>query len=62
MGQRLTGRGKVRDTGQVSWLLLIGLELPKYMGQVLVPLKGATNIYVEGENRQIMKMIFILFR
>ena len=46
----------MRDTGQVSWLLLIGLELPKYMVQVLVPLKGATNIYVEGENRQIMKI------
>lgn len=58
MGQRLTGRGKVRNTGQVFWLLLIGLELPKYMVQVLVPLKGATNIYVEGENRQIMKIWF----
>ena len=63
----LWGRGAqeeercLRDTGRVSWLLLIGPELPNYLVQVLVPLKGAANIYVEGGNGQIMKMSFSSF-
>lgn len=49
------------DAGRGSWLLRIGLELPSYLVQVLVPLKGATNIYGEGGNRQITKISFSSF-